>query len=222
MAGTVLAVRCSFTAPAGADLVGTFWGPASVQAQAQSEFVHLATGLNVIDADQSDILSLQPPVSPDFLPGGVYAVSAQSSARTIDLPSGSAAAKDLADGWSRVHYSVGAGVAADTYRFDVSGNVSNVDSWLTPGQRADLAVTQLTGVIGIEISQNSGDRTAFWSGDRVGALHLNPMRGPPTPASRSAWTWPLSGRAAPCCSPRQPATVPPASTCTSSNPANCA
>lgn len=176
LASAAAVALCLSVAPATAGIVGTFWGPASVQAQAQSEFVHLATGLNLLDADQSDILYLQPPVAPDFLPGGVYAVAAQSSVRTTDLPDGSAAAKDLADGLSEVHYTVGLGAAADAYRFDFSGTVSNVDSWLAPGKRADVASTQLTGVIQIEISQNSGDRTGFWFGDRVGTLHLNPLR----------------------------------------------
>lgn len=132
-------------------------------------FVHLATGLNVIDADQSDIRHLQPPVAPDFLPGGVYAVPARSPVR-------SAAAKDLADGSSQVRYTVGLGSTVDTYGFDFSGTVSNVDSWLAPGKRADVAHAQLTGLIRIEISQNPGDRTGFWFGDRVGTLHLNPLR----------------------------------------------
>lgn len=176
LAGAALVALCWLATPADAGIVDTFWGPASVQAQAQSEFVHVATGLNVRDVDQSELLYLQPSVSPVFLPGGLYAVSAQTSARTTDLPGGIAGPKDLADGWSQVHYTVGLGGAADAYRFDFSGNVSNVDSWLAPGKRADLATTQLTGVIRIEISQNSGDRTGFWFGDRVGALHLNPLR----------------------------------------------
>jgi hypothetical protein len=176
LAGAVRAALCIVTAPAGAGIVGTFWGPASVQAQAQSEFVHLATGLNVQDADQSGLLYLQPPVSPDFLPGGLYAVSAQTSLRTTDLPGGSAGPKDLADGLSQVRYTVGLGGAADRYQFDFSGTVSNVDSWLAPGKLADMGSTQLTGVIRIEISQNSGDRTGFWFGDRVGTLHLDALR----------------------------------------------
>jgi hypothetical protein len=175
-AGAALAALCWLASPAHAGIVGTFWGPASVQAQAHSEFVHRATGLNVVDDDQSDILYLQPPVSPDFLPGGLYAVSAQTSVRATDLPDGSAAPKDLADGLSQVRYTVGLGSAADTYRFDFGGTVSNVDSWLAAGKRADVGSTRLTGVVRIEISQNSGDRTGFWFGDRVGTLHLNALR----------------------------------------------
>jgi hypothetical protein len=172
----VLAALCWLVTPANAGIVGTFWGPASVQAQAHSEFVHLATGLNVRDVDHSDVLYLQPPVSPDFLPGGLYAVSAQTSVRTTDLPSGIAGPKDLADGLSQVRYTVGLGSAADRFHFDFSGTVSNVDSWLAPGKLADVGSTQLTGVIRIEISQNSGDRTGFWFGDRVGTLHLDALR----------------------------------------------
>lgn len=136
----------------------------------------MATGLNVIDADPSDILHLQPPVAPDLLPGGVYAVSARSSVRSTDLPGGSAAAKDLADSSSQVCHTDGLGSTADTYGFDFSATVSNVDRWLAPGKRADVAHAQLTGLIRIEINQNSGDRTGFWFGDRVGTLHLNPLR----------------------------------------------
>jgi hypothetical protein len=162
--------------PAQAGIVETFWGPAWLEAEARSEYLYLRTGLNAVDQQTAPVRSLSPPVFPGFPAGGVFETVATSSVRADSVPDGSSGPKDTADGRVAVQYTVGTGGAADSFQFDFSGVVSNEDSWLAPGKQADVASVQLRGAVVLEISQNSGDRTGFWFGDRVGSLTLQPLR----------------------------------------------
>ena len=162
--------------PAQAGLVDVFWGPAWLEADARSEYIYTGTGLNVVDQESAPVRYLSPSVFPGFPAGGVFETAAASSVQTRSLPDGTSGPKDTADGRVAVQYTVGTGGAADSFSFDFSGIVSNEDSWLSPGKPADFASVQLRGVVVIEISQNSGDRTGFWFGDRVGSITLQPLR----------------------------------------------
>jgi hypothetical protein len=164
------------TLPAQAGIVDVFWGPAWLEADARSEYLHAGTGLNVVDQQTAPVRFVSPPVFPGFPAGGVFDTAAASSVQASSLPDGTSGPKDTADGLVAVQYTVGTGGAADSFRFDFSGSVSNEDSWLSPGKQADFASVELRGAIVIEISQNSGDRTGFWFGDRVGSITLQPLR----------------------------------------------
>ena len=162
--------------PVQAGIVETFWGPAWLEAEARSEYLYLRTGLNAVDQQTAPVRYLSPPVFPGFPAGGVFETVATSSVQADSVLDGSSGPKDTADGRVAVQYTVGTGGAADSFQFDFSGIVSNEDSWLSPGKPADFASVQLRGVVVIEISQNSGDRTGFWFGDRVGSISLQPLR----------------------------------------------
>lgn len=162
--------------PAAAGLVDMFWGPAWLDASARSAYVHTPTGLDVVNLATADTVFLRHGAAPGFPPGGVFATEAASSVQASDLPSGSNIPKDTADGRIAVTYTVGTSGADDQYSFDFSGMVSNEDSVLSPGKVADLASVLLRGVIVLEISPNSADRTGFGFGDRVGSLALQPLR----------------------------------------------
>ena len=131
-------------------------------------------GLSRVDAPPT--LYLDTPATPGFVAGSPQPLLAETSLRTAPPDGYAAHTTDIAEGHSRVSYTVGAGAAADAFSFDFSGTVSNLGSWLTVDKRADFARVQLTGLVFLEISQNSGERTGFGLGDRVGTLTLNPLR----------------------------------------------
>lgn len=162
--------------PARAGLVDVFWGPAWIEAEARSEYLFTASGLNVSDTQTAPVQYLSSSVFAGFLAGGRYETVAASSVQTRSLPDGRSGPKDTADGRVAVQYTVGTGGAEDSFQFDFSGMVSNEDSWLTADKQADLASVQLRATVVLEISQNSGARTGLWFGDRVGSLTLQPLR----------------------------------------------
>lgn len=161
--------------PSTAGIVGTFWGPAWLEASSNSEYLS-DSGLSLSRFAAPPTLYLDSPATPGFVAGSPQSLRAETALRTAPPDGYAAGVKDMAAGRSLVSYTVGADTAADVFSFDFGGTVSNVDSWLTVDKPADWAKVQLTGRVFFEISQNSGDRTGFWFGDRVGTLTLNPLR----------------------------------------------
>lgn len=173
LAGLALAAGAQ---PAQAGFVEVFWGPAWLEAEARSEYRFTPSGLNALDVDAPAALAVSAPVFSGFPAGGLFQTVAASSVQARSLPDGRSGPKDTADGRVAVRYTVGTGGVDDSFQFDFSGTVSNEDSWLTADKQADTASVRLRGTIVIEASQNSGDRTGLWFGDRAGSITLQPLR----------------------------------------------